>query len=64
MMNTSLLKEVEAKYGLPFAPMIGFGEDLSFCLRVKDLGKKIWCDSRVKVGHIGYKTYGEDDIDG
>ena len=63
MMNTSLLKEVEAKYGLPFAPMLGFGEDLSFCLRVKDLGKKIWCDSRVKVGHIGYKTYGESDIE-
>lgn len=63
MMNTSLLKEVEAKYGLPFAPMIGFGEDLSFCLRVKDLGKKIWCDSRAKVGHIGYKTFGESDIE-
>ena len=64
MMNTSLLKEVEEKYGLPFSPMLGFGEDLAFCLRVKDLGKKVYCDSRIKVGHIGYKTFGEDDING
>ena len=44
--------------------MLGFGEDLAFCLRVKDLGKKVYCDSRIKVGHIGYKTFGEDDING
>ena len=64
MMNVSLLKEVEEKFGLPFAPMLGFGEDLSFCLRVRELGKKIWCDSRIKMGHVGLKSYTEDDING
>ncbi|MBQ2030679.1 MAG: hypothetical protein II483_00525 [Lachnospiraceae bacterium] len=62
MMKTSLLSEVKAKYGLPFSPVLGFGEDISFCLRVKELGTKIYCDSRVKLGHIGNKTYTEDDI--
>lgn len=62
LMKTSLLKEVEAKYGLPFAPILGFGEDLSFCMRVRDLGKEILCDSRIKMGHIGNHVYSEVDI--
>ena len=60
LMNTSLMKEVEQNYGLPFAPVIGFGEDISFCLRVKELGKKMYCDSRVKVGHVGNYVFTED----
>ena len=60
LMNTSLLAEVEAKYGLPFAPIVGFGEDISFCLRVTELGKKIYCDSRAKMGHVGYSTITEE----
>lgn len=62
LMNVSLLKEVEQKYGLPFAPILGFGEDISFCMRVKDLGKKIYCDSRLKMGHIGGHIFSEVDI--
>lgn len=62
MMKTELLKEVREKYGLPFSPVLGFGEDISFCLRLKELGKKIYCDPRIKLGHIGYKTYTEADI--
>ena len=60
LMNTSLLKEVEQNYGLPFAPILGFGEDISFCLRVKELGKKMYCDSNVKVGHVGMCVYSEE----
>ena len=60
LMNTSLLKEVEQTYGLPFAPILGFGEDISFCLRVKELGKKMYCDSRVKLGHVGNFVFTED----
>ena len=60
MMNVSLLEEVEKNYGLPFSPIMGFGEDMSFCLRVKDLGKKMYCDSRIKMGHIGYMSYTEE----
>lgn len=62
MMNVSLLEKVQEKYGLPFAPMLGFGEDISFCMRVKDLGVKMYCDSRVKMGHVGQYVYREDTI--
>lgn len=37
----------------PFAPILGYGEDLSFCVRAREAGCSIWCDSRVKVGHLG-----------
>ena len=60
MMNTSLLAEVEKNFGLPFSPIMGFGEDISFCLRVKELGKKMYCDSSVKMGHVGQFVYDED----
>lgn len=61
LMNTKVLEDVEKNFGLPFAPMMGFGEDLSFCLRARELGYKIYCDSRIKVGHIGFYVYTEDD---
>lgn len=60
MMNASLLAEVEKNFGLPFSPIMGFGEDISFCLRVKELGKKMYCDSSVKMGHVGQFVYDED----
>lgn len=64
MMNVSLLKEVVDKFGLPFSPILGFGEDLSFCIKVSQLGKKMWCDSDIKMGHIGYHIFTEDDLEG
>ena len=60
LMNVSLLEEVEAKFGLPFAPIVGFGEDISFCLRVSELGKKMYCDSTARMGHVGYSTINEE----
>lgn len=36
-----------------FDPMNGLGEDLSFCMRARELGYDIWCDSTIKCGHIG-----------
>lgn len=59
MMKTELLKEVKEKYGLPFSPLLGFGEDISFCIRVNELKRKIWCDSRIKFGHVGYTIFNE-----
>lgn len=53
MISVDALKEVQAKFGLPFSPMPGFGEDLSFCGRMQQLGRKMYCDSRVKIGHLG-----------
>ena len=39
-------------YGVPFYPVGGMGEDLTFCWRAKKLDIKFWCDSRLKIGHI------------
>ena len=33
------------------------GTDWTFCLRAWELGFRVWCDSRVKLGHIGQKAY-------
>ena len=54
MMTAELLKVVGDAYGAPFSPVSGAGEDLSFCYRVRALGRKIWCDSSIKLGHVGY----------
>lgn len=59
MMTTELLRRLQAAYGLPFTPLPGFGEDLSFCLRVQELGAEMWCDSSIKVGHAGMAIYTE-----
>lgn len=61
MMTTDIVKQVAEKFGLPFSPILGFGEDLSFCCKVARLGVKMYCDSAVKLGHVGYKTFDESD---
>lgn len=61
MMTVDLLRRVQEKYGLPFSPLIGFGEDLAFCWRARQLGARLYCDSRVKPLHIGTAAYGESD---
>lgn len=64
MMTTALAKAVIEKYGLPFSPILGFGEDLSFCMRARDLGYKIWCDSSIKLGHAGLGVISEEHYTG
>lgn len=60
LMTVDLAKKVEDKYGVPFSPIVGFGEDLSFCLRAEEFGAKMLCDSRIKLGHVGLGTITED----
>ena len=52
MTSVELLKKLQNKYGAPFTPMMGLGEDLAFCWRVKQAGIKMYCDSTIKCGHI------------
>lgn len=60
MMDTKVLKDITDAHGKPFNPIPGIlGEDLSFCYRARDLGFKIFCDSRIKVGHVGTFIYTE-----
>ena len=58
--TTDLLKRVWDKFGPAFAPYIWAGEDISFCYRVKLLGERIFCDSRISCGHIGSYVFTED----
>lgn len=59
MVSVDLLTRVLAKYGPPFDPMTQMGEDMAFCHRVHLLGEKMYCDSAVKVGHIGQMIFNE-----
>lgn len=60
MMTTELIKKVYDRFGLPFSPMLGFGEDLSFCARATELGAELWADSSIKCGHMGMWPVTED----
>lgn len=62
LMKTELLRNVWEHYGPPFDPMVQMGEDLSFCWRASQLGYRMWCDPRVKVGHIGQYVFTEEDV--
>lgn len=59
MTSVSLLKRVWDKFGPPFSYYKNLGEDLSFCWRVKQLGIPIWCDSSIRVGHVGQLVFNE-----
>lgn len=60
-MNVAGLKRVVDKYGkMLFSPYTCFGEDLSFCIRAKSAGEKLYCDSRAEVGHIGEYVYNSE----
>lgn len=51
MMRMDVL-EAMGIYGVPFFPVGGLGEDLTFCWRAQKLDIKFHCDSRLKIGHI------------
>ena len=61
LMNMESVRRVAETYGRwLFMPLGGFGEDLSFCLRARAAGLRIWCDSRAKCGHVGEMIFDED----
>ena len=60
LMSVDLIDRVGQKFGLPFSPLVGFGEDLTFCKHVNELGVEMWCDSRAKMGHVGLGTITEN----
>lgn len=51
MMRTEVLDTVLNKYRELFAPVPGYGEDLSFCLRARGCGYHIHCDPKIQIGH-------------
>ena len=60
LMNIEVGVKVLEKMNTAFTPIPGYGEDISFCIRAKQLGYRIWCDSRVKLGHVGRSVITED----
>lgn len=55
--KVSVIKAVIDKYGGAFFPIGGtIGEDISFCIRARKLGYKVFCDPSVTCGHISSLT--------
>ena len=53
LMKTEMLSVIYASQGLPFSPILGFGEDLTFCWKAnKPCGFDLFCDSSISVGHV------------
>ena len=61
MMTTKMLLDIATKYGLPFSPILGFSEDLSFCIRAREAGYELFCDSTIKMGHKSHCIVNEED---
>ena len=57
MTSGKLLRTLVEKIGAPFTPLIGVSEDLSFCLRARQAGFRLWADGRIQCGHYGGYTY-------
>lgn len=50
--KVSVLEDIVNHYHTAFQPIINAGEDIAFCIRARELGYKIYCNSAIKVGHI------------
>lgn len=51
--SVDIIRKVADSFGSPFTPLSCMGEDMAFCLRVRQIGGRVHCDTRVKCGHIG-----------
>lgn len=56
LMNTDILRSLQEP---PFLPFLHLSEDLSFCVRMAENQRRIACDSRIKLGHLGTIVYSE-----
>lgn len=60
MISVPVLKAVWDQFGPPFMPTQVMGEDLAFCYRLNQLHIPMYCDSAVKLGHIGQAIFDEN----
>lgn len=63
MMDTDVIR-LAGNHGRPFSPMDGWGEDFSFGLRARAEGVKIYCDSRIQIGHAGISIINRETWEG
>lgn len=59
MTSARILEAMNDSYGAPFYPLMGMGEDTTFCWRAKQEGFSLWCDSSIQAGHCGQTIYNE-----
>lgn len=61
LVKVSAIAETAAAYKMsPYEPLPNLSEDYSFCYRLKSRGVKMYCDSRVKIGHVGNVIFNEE----
>jgi len=53
LMRTDILQPIVDRYHDLFAPLPGYGEDLSFCIRAKSLGFRMFADPKIQIAHKG-----------
>jgi GT2 family glycosyltransferase len=60
LINTKVFIDIY-RNGTPcFQPVLGYGEDMSFCLRARHAGRGIYVDATLQAGHIGKMICTED----
>lgn len=52
LMRVDMLKTILHNDNALFSPIAGYGEDISFCIRAKRAGFKLYCDPKIQVGHV------------
>lgn len=52
LQKVEMLDVMLSVYGVPFFPLAGLGEDLSFCFRAAKIDFKMYADTSIKIGHI------------
>lgn len=60
LMKTQALFDVACIYQDMFSPIIGVGEDLSFCHRARSIGYHIYVEPSIKCGHVGHQIITEE----
>lgn len=62
VIRVSVIPELVTAFRMaPFTPQPRLSEDLSFCWRMKVLGKKMLCDPGILPGHVGMMVYRAQD---
>ena len=62
-MRAGILQPIVDRFHDLFAPLPGYGEDLSFCIRAKAAGFRIHCDPKIQLGHKGSLIISDETFD-
>lgn len=59
LIKRSAFEKLEKPY---FFPLPNVGEDLSFCIKLKEAGVKMYCDTTLQFGHLAQREVFEKDF--